>query len=173
MFDKYIVHDDGTVLSIIRLLKKVHKEESILLNNYDNDLRRDTESLLASSLISVAVNICGLKDQQRSSIIMVELLKYLHLNFRRDIHIPDLSRMLLCSQKTLSDQFKRIFGMTIRAYINHLRAIDVMTNIRENKDMSLYEATEISGFGSVQNMLRAYKKEFGCTPKESKVNQGK
>ena len=167
-FRNCVAHDDGTLLALLKLLYSVHKRQGI----YTGSAAADTAELaqiersLSAAVVMTAAAVCGLCEQGESSVILIELLKYLHLHFREPIHIPELARILLCSQKTLSDRFHRVFHMTINAYINHLRALDVMTVLKENPTMRLAEAAELCGFGSVRNLLRAYKKEFGCTPRQ-------
>ena len=166
-FQSCVAHDDGTLLSLLKLLYCAHKRQGMYAGASDTAEIAQIERSLSAAAVMTAAAACGLCEQGASSVVLIELLKYLHLHFREPIHIPELSRILLCSQKTLSDQFRRVFHMTIGAYVNHLRALDVMTVLKENPTMRLAEAAELCGFGSVRNLLRAYKKEFGCTPRRS------
>ncbi len=167
-FTNCICHDDGTMLSLLKMLHSAHKREGAFFHSADTAQLTQIERSLSSAVITTAAAACGLSEQGDSSIVLIELLRYLHLHFREPIHIPDLATILLCPQKTLSDRFRRVFHMTIGAYVNHLRALDVMTVLKENPTMRLAEAAELCGFGSVRNLLRAYKKEFGCTPRQTR-----
>jgi len=169
-FTRCVRHDDGTLLSLLKMLYCVNKRQGLYMSAHAAELAQIERSLSAAVVMTVAA-VCGLCEQGASSVVLIELLKYLHLHFREPIHIPALARLLLCSQKTLSDQFHRVFHMTITAYVNHLRALDVMTVLKENPTMRLAEAAELCGFGSVRNLLRAYKKEFGCTPRGGILRQ--
>ena len=168
-FANCVRHDDGTLLALLKLLYCAHKQEGIYALSVPGSaaLVQTVRSLSAAAVMTAAA-ACGLCEQGESSVVLIELLRYLHLHFREPIHIPELARILLCSQKTLSDQFHRVFHMTIGAYINHLRALDVLSVLKENPNMRLTEAAELCGFGSVRSLLRAYKKEFGCTPRQTK-----
>ncbi len=170
-FTRCVRHDDGTLLSLLKMLYCANRRHGLYTSiAHAAELAQIERSLSAAVVMTVAA-VCGLCEQGASSVVLIELLKYLHLHFREPIHIPALARLLLCSQKTLSDQFNRVFHMTITAYVNHLRALDVMAVLKENPSMRLAEAAELCGFGSVRNLLRAYKKEFGCTPRqETKKN---
>ena len=169
-FDVCRQQDDGTMLSLLQLLRNANLKNGTFFSNADRESHDQLIRSLSAAVITTAIAACGLKEQSGSSVLLIELLKYLHLHFREPIRMPEVARTLLCTQKTLSDQFRRVFQMTIGSYINHLRAVDVMINLRENPKLRLTEAAEISGFGSVRNLLRAYRREFGCTPRESKAD---
>ena len=167
-FTDCIRHDDGTMLSLLRMLRCAHKREGEFFSIADTPQLTQIERSLSAAVVTTAAAACGLSDQGESSIVLIELLKYLHLHFREPIPIPELAKILFCPQKTLSDRFRRVFHMTIGAYVNHLRALDVMIVLKENPTMRLTEAADLCGFGSVRNLLRCYKKEFGCTPRQTR-----
>ena len=169
-FDKCHQQDDGTMLRLLQLLRCANLKQGTFFSRADKESHDQLIRSLSAAVITTAIAACGLKEQSGSSVLLIELLKYLHLHFREPIRIPEVARTLLCTQKTLSDQFRRVFQMTIGSYVNHLRAVDVMINLRENPKLRLTEAAELSGFGSVRNLLRVYRSEFGCTPRESKAD---
>jgi len=162
-FSDPIVHDgNGEILACIQLINAIYSRTGIYA-----DMRDGNEELLSSALMLLlrsAIAVCGLKDKPRSSYILLDAVDYIHKHFREPIRIAELSRMLLCNQYALSSQFSRTFGMTISEYITRLRVTEVRRMMTETPEMTLPEAAERAGFGSLRTLHRAYKAEFGCTP---------
>ncbi|MBO5218742.1 MAG: AraC family transcriptional regulator [Clostridia bacterium] len=121
-----------------------------------------------SAFVGMMIHTCGLRENTAATPLITAALDYIHAHFREEIRIPELSRQLYCHQQTLSDQFRDVFGMTIKAYINHLRANEVCTLLAADASLTEQEAAERAGFGSVRSMLRAYQAEFHCTPTENR-----
>jgi AraC-like DNA-binding protein len=117
-----------------------------------------------SAFVGLMIHACGLRENTAATPLITAALDYIHAHFREEIRIPELARQLYCHQQTLSDQFRAVFGMTITAYINHLRANEVCTLLAADACLTLQEASDRAGFGSVRSMLRAYHAEYGCTP---------
>ncbi|MBQ8508701.1 MAG: helix-turn-helix domain-containing protein [Clostridia bacterium] len=160
--------DDGTIFSLTRIIRHAYSQQGIFQGDGNAENRRQIIRSLCAAIITAVISACGLREQNSPAPLIVNALKYIHLHFREDIRIPEMSHALLCTQQTLSSQFNAVIGMTISAYINHLRALDVRANLSDDPNMRLTEAAELAGFGSVRSMLRAYKREFGCTPSENR-----
>ena len=166
-FARLILDDDEerTLLSQIMFLRHAVLRCGVF-RNIENDSAEHNMliSQQAAAFVSMLISIDGLSPISRASLLITDLLKYIHSHFREDIRIPELAKHLLCTQQHLSGRFRDSFGMTITAYINHIRAIDVYWSLQDNPAMTLEEAAALAGFGSVRSMLRAYKAEYGCTP---------
>jgi len=120
------------------------------------------------TFLHTLIQLCGLKDSIHTSPLIVSAMEYIHTHHRERIRIPQMAKELLCHQQTLTDQFHKAFGMTITAYVNRLRAIDVYTSLARDATLTLAEASEAAGFGSVRSMLRAYREVYGTTPSNNR-----
>ena len=167
-FDRCIAQDDGTVKGLLNAIFCVRQKTGIYANLTDRQQRSELIRSLCTSVLITAIAACGLCEQPPKRPIAIDALKYIHLHFREPIRVADMAQELLVTQQKLSDSFRQTFGRTINAYISHLRAIDVRANLRDDPDMRLAEAAELSGFGSVRSLLRAYREEFGKTPSEDR-----
>lgn len=167
-FDNCIMEDDGFIFALFRDAYHIVSGTVPFAEHRQNLLCREALSGIATAIVLTAIAACGLREDSTASEPVINALKYIHLHFREDIRVPKLAATVLCPQKVLSDGFHRAFGMTVTAYINHIRAIDVHWSLQDDAALTLEEAAERAGFGSVRSMLRAYKAEYGCTPTENR-----
>ena len=107
-------------------------------------------------------------DRSEASIQSVRVIEYLYSHYKEPITMPFLAKKFLCTQNELSQGFRQTFGTSPRAFLNRLRAEEVCSCLQANAQMTLEELADASGFQSVQTLLRVFKKEYGCTPKEFK-----
>ncbi|MBQ2708503.1 MAG: helix-turn-helix transcriptional regulator [Clostridia bacterium] len=119
---------------------------------------------LLHTFLHTVIRQCGLRDNSQASPLFVSAIEYIHTHYHRPIRIPEMARALLCEQHTLSDQFREAFGITITAYTNRLRAIELHAILSKDASLTLAEAAGTVGFGSMRSMLRAYREVYGCTP---------
>ncbi len=168
-FARAVMTDDGgkTLLSLFRLMKTVRLRDGAA-SSFDRTARDRVLHGLSAALIELTVSQCGLKESAKETMLIADALGYLHAHYREEIRVPSLARRLGYSQQEISDRFMEVFGMTVLSYVNHLRACDVRARLDENAGMTLEEAASLAGFGSMRSMLRAYRKEYGCTPSENR-----
>ncbi len=100
------------------------------------------------------------------------LLMYINDNLTEDINLGTVSREMGYNESYLSRYFKNCFRIGFNRYLTTVRLKNVLLLMSENKYTLTYCAME-SGFNSLRTFYRAFKKEFGCTPKEYFREQGK
>ena len=168
-FDKVVVDDDEqyTLLHQLRAIYSIHRRLGCC-SGMDGIAYEQLIASVCSAFLGLAVYCCGLRENIAVNSSLIGALDYIHSHYNEEIRIPELARLMLCSQQTLSDQFRELFGMTIKSYINHLRANAVCTMLSTDASLTLSEATERAGFGSIRSMLRAYRREYDCTPSENR-----
>jgi len=170
-FTRRVIDDDadGTLHGMLLLIGRAKRCEGIFGGlSAESSEHKSVQQALANAFLRAVIARTGLCEVKRSSNLIIEALKYIHLHYTGCIRIPDMARSLLCEQSVLSADFQTVTGMTLNAYINHLRAIRVKLILTENPAMTLEEASALAGFGSVRSMLRAYRQEYGCTPSENR-----
>jgi AraC-like DNA-binding protein/mannose-6-phosphate isomerase-like protein (cupin superfamily) len=170
-FAERVIDDDadGTLHGMLLLIGRAKRREGIFSGlTAESSEHKSVQQALANAFVHAVIARTGLSEIRSSSNLIVEALKYLHLHYTKSIRIPDMARSLLCEQSVLSADFQTVTGMTLNAYINHLRAIRVRLILSENPVMTLEAASALAGFGSVRSMLRAYRQEYGCTPSENR-----
>ena len=99
------------------------------------------------------------------------MLLYLSSHFDQEVSLEVLASEFGYSPSHLSRHFKACFGMGVGQYVNLLRLRKAMPLLRTGKYSHTWCALE-SGFPSVRTFYRAFKNEFGCSPREYLAGRG-
>ena len=91
--------------------------------------------------------------------LISKILLYVHEHFREEISLSSIAAHFV------SGLFKSSVNVGILRYINFLRLKNVVTLLNERKYSTEFCVLE-SGFRSVRTFYRAFREEFGCSPKE-------
>ena len=164
---KYIPDPSGIVLSVFRLFESIEDKKEPY-DKIDNKRADGILKSLCSILLETVLGTTALVDRSEASIQSVRVIEYLYSHYREPITLQFLAKKFLCTQHKLSQDFRQTFGTSPRAFLNRLRAEEVCSCLQANAQMTLEELADASGFQSVQTLLRVFKKEYGCTPKEFK-----
>lgn len=98
--------------------------------------------------------------------------RYIKNNLTRKLTLNDIARNLHCSTVTLTEHFKREFGMTINEYIVAKR-MDLAERILLSTDKPLRDVAALSGFADVEYFSRTFKKHHGISPASWRRMKGK
>ena len=99
-----------------------------------------------------------------SSGIISGVLRYINENFNNDISLDALSEQFFVSKYHLSREFKRLVGTSVYRYVIQKRLI-----MAKQKMMTGLSPTDVycnCGFGDYANFYRAFRAEYGISPKE-------
>lgn len=102
-------------------------------------------------------------DIKKSNLID-SIIEYINNNIEEDITIDELAEYCYLSKFHLSREFKRHTGTTIHKYIVQKKLIQAKELILNN--ISIKEVYKKCGFGDYSNFFRAFKNEYGVTPKQ-------
>ena len=93
-----------------------------------------------------------------------ELLEYINHHITEDLTLDELANHAFMSKYYLSRQFKQYTGMGIYQYIMKKR-LTISRDLLRN-GFPVTRACMDCGFHDYSNYLKAFKKEFGCNPRE-------
>lgn len=93
-----------------------------------------------------------------------DVVQYINENLCEDLSLDTLSQKFYISKYHLSRQFKKYVGFTIHQYIMKKRLI--IAKIYLLNGASIDSAYIYSGFNNYQNFIKAFKDEFGLSPKK-------
>ena len=105
-------------------------------------------------------NIDGIRYDPR----IEGILSFINLNLEKDLSIDMLSKEFYLNKYYLMHLFKKETGYTLYSYILKKRVIRASDLIKNN--MQAGEACSKCGFGDYSSFVRAFKKEFGLSPKQ-------
>ena len=102
-------------------------------------------------------------DEQRESVRKMQ--DYIREHIQEDITINDLAEASSFSPWHARRLFRKYLNMTPAVYIRRLRLSKSALKLRDEQVTILDVAMDM-GYGSVDGYQRAFRKEFGCNPKE-------
>ena len=102
-------------------------------------------------------------EEQRKAVRLMQ--DYISEHIDEDISIEDLANEVSFSTSYSRKIFCKHLGMTPAVYIRRLKLSESALRLRDEKCQILEVAYDM-GFGSVDGYQRAFRREFGCNPKE-------
>ena len=105
-----------------------------------------------------------LKTEKRE--LLDELTAYIETNYQKALSLGDLARRFYVSESTISHLFKKRMGVSLYRYVTQRRLIAAKNRILE--EVPLEAVAEQVGFVDYSSFYRAFKGEFGISPRHFK-----
>ncbi len=96
---------------------------------------------------------------------MSEIMIYINENFASRLTVSDVAEKFYMNVSYFCEYFKKHTGRTFTDYLATVR-LDRAARLVSHTDKSIAEIATESGFGSITQFLRSFKKKFGCAPSE-------
>lgn len=103
---------------------------------------------------------------KRKKVVHVELeqaVHYMKSNFQRNLTLEEVARAIYMHPNYLSSLFKKTYGIPFAEYMNILKA-SMAKELMQSTDLDLEEVASQSGFSSVSNFYRVFKKIYDMSP---------
>lgn len=100
--------------------------------------------------------------------LMQKILYYISIHYTENISLKTLAIETGYEEHYLSRCFHKYFNKNFKQFINEMRISKSIEIIASNPNVSIIEVAFSSGFQSVRNFNRIYKKITGNTPRENK-----
>lgn len=101
---------------------------------------------------------------KRENTLAGEIIAYINANLASDLSLDILSSKFFISKNHLNRIFKAASGITVWEYVKLKRLLFARASILDG--VSAATACENSGFKDYSAFYRAYKKQFGASPRE-------
>jgi AraC-like DNA-binding protein len=105
-----------------------------------------------------------LSIEMKKSNLIDGIIEYINERIEEDITIDEIADHFYLSKFHLSREFKKYTGTTIHRYIVQKKLIQAKELIL--KENPINEVYKQCGFGDYSNFFRAFKNEYGITPKQ-------
>jgi len=100
----------------------------------------------------------------RKSRIIEDVIEYINNHLEEILHIDDLADRFFLSKFHLSREFREQTGTTLHRFILQKKLIQAKELIL--KHLPITDVYQQCGFGDYSNFFRAFRNEFGITPKQ-------
>ena len=151
------------------LIKNITKT-ILALSKTENDFGYALyEKNMISILLILFLRSCIASDhvilsRNRKNLVMDDIFRYIREHLTEDLSLEKLEEQFYVSRYHLCREFKKLTGQTIHSYIVKSR-LDLCKKYIE-AGMPIKEVYTLGGFGGYNHFFRAFKKEYGMTPKE-------
>ena len=161
---KYVFHTDlisfNSVQSkILRLLEEMRSQKfgkDAQISICVNDL------ILHLNRLAHEQNTPGKKNYDR--VLYRQLMEYIEEHVEEDLSLEKIASEFFVSKYHIAHVFKDNTGLSIHQFITKKR-LDLCRDAIQSK-MSITEAYQMFGFGDYSSFYRAFKKEYGISPKD-------
>lgn len=147
-----------------RLFEQLWQESE--LDAYGSDLLR--QSLLIQILVTVsrlAANpVSPYEAVTHSSKAVSEVVDYVNLHYNEPLTLDKLAELVYVSKYHLSHEFNRQVGTSVYRYIQKKRLLIARQLLSRGKRPN--EVYSACGFGDYAGFYRAFRTEYGVTPRE-------
>ena len=104
------------------------------------------------------------KIRKNKPFLVDDIFTYINNHITEEISLDHLEKEFYVSKFHISREFKKATGLTLHRYIVKTK-LDLCKKLIEEGN-AIVDIARICGIGSYNNLFRAFKKEFGITPKE-------
>lgn len=164
--EKSMVHLDTRDTTLLKNITKTIISLSQSQNSFGYQLY---EKSMLSILLILFLRSCMSSDhivlsRNRKNLVMDDIFRYIREHLTEDLSLEVFEEQFYVSRYHLCREFKKLTGQTIHAYIVKSRLDLCKKYIEAGKPIK--EVYTLGGFGGYNHFFRAFKKEYGMTPKE-------
>lgn len=109
--------------------------------------------------------------QQERSLRLKKLFDHISAQPAEKLSVSAAARLAGMNAAQFMKTFKQVSGMTLVAYLNHIRLANAARMLRET-DRSIADIANTSGFSDQSYFDKRFKRAFGRTPKEFRADRG-
>ena len=101
--------------------------------------------------------------------LMDKVLDYVEKHYREKLTLAEVAGRFYVSQSTISQTFRKKMGVSFYRWVTQRRLIGAKTLIEEGKPLE--QVAETVGFADYSSFFRAFKQEFGISPRQYRKMQ--
>ncbi len=128
-----------------------------------------SSTTLLMTTLSRALQISGSQPDSERSELLDELLRFVERHLTEKITVAAAARQLLVSESTITHLCRRRLGVSFYRYVTHQRL--TAAKLLMQSGTALSRIPESVGFCDYSAFYRAFKQEFGISPREFRALQ--
>ena len=98
------------------------------------------------------------------SVLISEMKEYIHMNYMKDIGLPDLSERFNITPKYCGRLFAQLSNENFRNYLNGYRIEQAKKIMEANPEIRIGDLAGMVGFNSANSFIRVFDKFVGISP---------
>lgn len=155
--------EDESTMRIGELLDRCLRESTA--EDFGAAMMADTIVIQAMILINRLYRKMVQGDRRgRSGSLVSSVLEYINNHYADELTLDSLANRFFISKYHLSREFGRIVGIPVHRYITQKRLVMAKQLLTEGRPSSM--VYQHCGFGDYSNFYRAFRGEYGVSPKE-------
>ena len=133
------------------------------LDEYTQDGYSDIIAAYLTALFGKLLSFYNIEKESFSRDNVLRILQYCAMHYKDEITVSSVAKSLSLSRSSVSHIFSARISMNFCNYINSLRLKEA-EELLMNKDYSVTEAANMSGFPTIRTFNRAFFKKYGVSP---------
>ncbi len=94
------------------------------------------------------------------------IIRYIDEHYQESLNLAGISEKFHYTSAHFSRMFKDHMGYNFYAYIQNVRLMHCVEEMKADPDVRLLDCAVNNGFPNVKSFIETFKKSFGCTPSE-------
>ena len=154
--------DNESTLRIGELLERCLRENES--GDFGAEMMADTIMIQVMILINrLHSSTAQGEHRDRSQTLVTSVLDYINSHYAEELTLDSLANRFFISKYHLSREFGRVVGVPVHRYITQKRLVVAKQLLSEGRPSSM--VYQHCGFGDYSNFYRAFRGEYGISPK--------
>lgn len=98
-----------------------------------------------------------------------KMVSYMKVNYRKEITLDDLSKIVFMHPVTVSRLFKATTGSNISAFLSKIR-LEEAARLLEHSNLLVGDIGNLVGYHKAQYFIKLFKQQYGVTPQKYRRN---
>lgn len=158
--------DDEDFKSMQSLFDLLARELKASKNGYVNNVHS-----ILNIMVSTVLRYSFTKSEKVSKYNSVgRAVEYIKCNFTKPLTLSEVAKEVNLEPNYFSSIFSKKLKTNFKNYLNEVRLNHALRELRSS-DKTIVEICYSSGYGSISNFNRMFKKRYGITPKEYRASR--
>lgn len=125
---------------------------------------------LVTMLYRATVDKTSMHLKSEKPELLENILSFIEANLSENLSLDDTGKRFFVSRSTISNTFRKEMGISFYQYVTQRRLVAAKNKIQEN--LPLETISREVGFSDYSSFYRAFKNEYGISPRQFKEQQG-